>query len=81
MLAVYIFQEFAVQKLKLKWRNNVFLALSKIQGLGLYTAQDLEKHTMAIEYIGEVIQTEVSELHEKLYEARNRGIYMFRLDG
>lgn len=68
------------KKMKLEWRNNVFLARSKIQGLGLYAARDLEKHTMVIEYIGEVIRTEVSELREKQYEARNRGIYMFRLD-
>ncbi|KAL1392800.1 hypothetical protein pipiens_020211, partial [Culex pipiens pipiens] len=68
------------KKMKLEWRNNVFLARSKIQGLGLYAARDLEKHTMVIEYIGEVIRVEVSELREKQYEARNRGIYMFRLD-
>lgn len=58
------------KKMKLEWRNNVFLARSKIQGLGLYAARDLEKHTMVIEYIGEVIRTEVSELREKQYEAR-----------
>ncbi|GLG97653.1 Histone-lysine N-methyltransferase trr [Gryllus bimaculatus] len=54
--------------------------ISKIQGLGLYAARDLERHTMVIEYIGEVIRTELSELREKLYESKNRGIYMFRLD-
>ncbi|GBP54287.1 Histone-lysine N-methyltransferase trr, partial [Eumeta japonica] len=53
---------------------------SKIQGLGLYAARDLEKHTMVIEYIGEIIRSELSELREKQYEAKNRGIYMFRLD-
>lgn len=58
------------KKMKLEWRNNVFLARSKIQGLGLYAARDLEKHTMVIEYIGEVIRGELSELREKQYEAR-----------
>jgi len=48
---------------------------SKIQGLGLYAARDLERHTMVIEYIGEVIRTELSELREKLYEARVSDIY------
>jgi hypothetical protein len=43
---------------------------SKIQGLGLYAARDLEKHTMVIEYIGEVIRTELSEQREKQYEAK-----------
>lgn len=43
---------------------------SKIQGLGLYAARDMERHTMIIEYIGEVIRSEVSEIREKQYEAR-----------
>ncbi|CAG9559873.1 unnamed protein product [Danaus chrysippus] len=68
------------KKMKLEWRNNVYLARSKIQGLGLYAARDLEKHTMVIEYIGEIIRSELSEIREKKYEAKNRGIYMFRLD-
>ncbi|XP_043479344.1 histone-lysine N-methyltransferase 2C-like isoform X5 [Leptopilina heterotoma] len=68
------------KKMKQEWRNNVYLARSKIQGLGLYAARDLEKHTMVIEYIGEMIRSEVAETREKQYEARNRGIYMFRLD-
>ncbi|ENN73813.1 hypothetical protein YQE_09591, partial [Dendroctonus ponderosae] len=68
------------KKMKQEWRNNVYLGRSKIQGLGLYAARDLEKHTMVIEYIGEVIRTELSECREKQYEAKNRGIYMFRLD-
>ncbi|XP_047528678.1 histone-lysine N-methyltransferase 2C-like [Vanessa atalanta] len=68
------------KKMKLEWRNNVYLARSKIQGLGLYAARDLEKHTMVIEYIGEIIRSELSEIREKQYEAKNRGIYMFRLD-
>lgn len=58
------------KKMKQEWRNNVFLARSKISGLGLYAARDLEKHTMVIEYIGEVIRTEVSEFREKQYEAK-----------
>lgn len=49
------------------------LCRSKIQGLGLYAARDLEKHTMVIEYIGEVIRSELSELREKQYEAKVSG--------
>lgn len=56
--------------MKLEWRNNVYLARSKIQGLGLYAARDLERHTMVIEYIGEIIRHELSESREKQYEAR-----------
>jgi len=58
------------KKMKQEWRNNVYLARSKIQGLGLYAARDLEKHTMVIEYIGEIIRTELAETREKQYEAR-----------
>ena len=42
---------------------------SKIQGLGLYAARPLEKFTMIIEYIGEVIRNELAECREKRYEA------------
>lgn len=44
------------RKMRLEWRQNVVLARSKIQGLGLYAARDLDKHQMIIEYIGEVIR-------------------------
>lgn len=50
---------------------------SKIQGLGLYAARDLEKHTMVIEYIGEVIRSELSELREKQYEAKVCILFFF----
>ncbi|XP_037091196.1 histone-lysine N-methyltransferase 2D-like [Pollicipes pollicipes] len=68
------------KKMKQEWRNNVYLARSKIQGLGLYAARPIEKFTMIIEYIGEVIRNEIAECREKRYEAANRGIYMFRVD-
>ena len=68
------------RKMKQEWRQNVVLARSKIQGLGLYAARDLEKHQMIIEYIGEVIRSDLTDIREKKYEAQNRGIYMFRLD-
>uniref|UniRef100_T1IZ38 Histone-lysine N-methyltransferase 2C n=1 Tax=Strigamia maritima TaxID=126957 RepID=T1IZ38_STRMM len=68
------------RRMKTEWRNNVYLARSRIQGLGLYASRDLEKHTMVIEYIGQTIRNEVSELRERMYDDQNRGIYMFRLD-
>merc|ERR1712018_179235 len=68
------------RKMKQEWRQNVVLARSKIQGLGLYAARDLEKHQMIIEYIGEVIRSDLTDIREKRYEDQNRGIYMFRLD-
>lgn len=68
------------RKMKSEWRNNVVLARSSVQGLGLYAARDIEKHTMVIEYIGMLIRNEIAEKYEKIHEAHNRGIYMFRLD-
>ena len=68
------------RKMKQEWRQNVVLARSKIQGLGLYAARDLEKHSMIIEYIGEVIRGELTDIREKRYDEQNRGTYMFRLD-
>lgn len=45
---------------------NLFL----LQGLGLYAARDIEKHTMVIEYIGTIIRNEVANRKEKLYESQ-----------
>lgn len=58
------------KKMKQEWRNHLYMARSKIQGLGLYAAKDMEKDTMVIEYIGEVIRSELAELREKQYEAK-----------
>lgn len=56
------------RRLRTEWKNNVYLARSRIQGLGLYAAKDLEKHTMVIEYIGTIIRNEVAKRREKIYE-------------
>ena len=53
------------RKMKTEWRQNVVLARSKIQGLGLYAARDLERHQMIIEYIGEVIRSDLTDIREK----------------
>jgi histone-lysine N-methyltransferase MLL3 len=66
--------------MKQEWRSNVVLARSKIQGLGLYAARDLEKHQMIIEYIGEIIRADITDIREKRYDAQNRGTYMFGFD-
>lgn len=48
----------------------VFGFRSKIQGLGLYAARDIDKHTMVIEYIGEIIRSQLSDFREKQYESK-----------
>lgn len=68
------------KKLKTDWKQYVYLAKSNIQGLGMFAACDIEKHTMVIEYVGTLIRNETSNLREKNYNAANRGIYMFRID-
>ncbi|CAD5214716.1 unnamed protein product [Bursaphelenchus okinawaensis] len=68
------------KKMKNEWRNYVYLARSKIQGLGLYAKRDIDMNSMIIEYVGEVIRSEVCEAREKKYLAQNRGTYMFRID-
>ena len=51
---------------------------SKIQGLGLYAAKDLEKNTMVVEYIGEIIRPELAEIREKKYEAAVSTVFSHR---
>ncbi|CAH8559213.1 unnamed protein product [Heterobilharzia americana] len=68
------------RRLRREWRTNVVLARSRIQGLGLYAARDINKSTFIIEYLGEIIRNEVANRRERLYESQNRGIYMFRVD-
>jgi len=47
-----------------------------LQGLGLFAARDLEKHTMVIEYIGQLIRNEVAEMREKIYE-KQVSVYLY----
>lgn len=47
------------QRMKKEWRQMVFLARSRIQGLGLYARHDTDMNGMIIEYKGEVIRNEV----------------------
>ncbi|GAU93598.1 hypothetical protein RvY_05517 [Ramazzottius varieornatus] len=69
------------RRMKLDWKRNVYLARSRIQGLGLFASRELDKSTMIVEYVGELIRNEVANNREKNYEKMNRdGIYMFRVD-
>nr|CDS34159.1 histone lysine N methyltransferase MLL3 [Hymenolepis microstoma] len=66
--------------LQTEWQYNVNLARSKIQGLGLFAARDIERGEFIIEYLGQLIRNEVGNKRERLYESQGRGIYMFRAD-
>uniref|UniRef100_A0A8P4KA79 [histone H3]-lysine(4) N-methyltransferase n=1 Tax=Dicentrarchus labrax TaxID=13489 RepID=A0A8P4KA79_DICLA len=66
--------------MKSEWRANVYLARSRIQGLGLFAARDIEKQTMVIEYNGTILRNEVAVSKEKIYRSQNRAVFMFRID-
>lgn len=36
----------------------------------MYAARDMEKHTMVIEYIGQLIRNEIAERNEAIYDAQ-----------
>ncbi|XP_030629549.1 histone-lysine N-methyltransferase 2C [Chanos chanos] len=68
------------RRLTSEWKSNVYLAHSRIQGLGLFAARDIEKQTMVIEYLGDILRNEVALRKELIYKAKNRSVYMFRID-
>uniref|UniRef100_A0A1I7TLY1 Histone-lysine N-methyltransferase n=2 Tax=Caenorhabditis tropicalis TaxID=1561998 RepID=A0A1I7TLY1_9PELO len=70
----------AYQKMRREWKDRVYLARSKIAGLGLYARNDISMGEYIIEYKGEIIRSEVCEVREIRYTAQNRGVYMFRID-
>lgn len=47
-----------------------------LQGLGLFSARDLDKHTMVIEYIGDLIRNEVANKREIVYEAQVNRLHL-----
>lgn len=70
----------AYQKMRREWKERVYLARSRIAGLGLYAKNDISMGEFIIEYKGEIIRSEVCECREIRYTAENRGVYMFRID-
>lgn len=58
--------------MRTEWKQNVYLAKSRIAGLGVFAKRDLEKHTMVVAYIGQLIRNEVAEKREKYYQQQVR---------
>lgn len=58
------------RRLRTDSRQNVYLAKSRIAGLGVFAKRDLEKHTMVVEYIGQLIRNELAEKREKYYQGQ-----------
>ena len=57
--------------------NNVYIAPSKIDRLGLFIRNQTRKHTIVVEYIGEVISESIAEVREIKFG--HFGCYMFSL--
>ncbi|CAG9828761.1 unnamed protein product [Diabrotica balteata] len=68
------------RQLKLTSKYSVGVYRSPIHGRGLFCLRDIESGEMVIEYAGEVIRSILTDKREKLYNAKNIGCYMFRVD-
>ena len=49
-------------------------------GLGVYAKRDLEAGIMVLEYVGELIRSDLCDAREAYYDKVGKGTYMFRLD-
>ena len=59
---------------KSSFLRNKFLTWKFIyKGVGLYAARDLEKYTMIIEFVGNLIRNEVANRYENLYQQQVLG--------
>lgn len=54
--------------------NEVFIAPSKIHKLGLFSRRFIKKHSIIIEYVGEIVSESVADLREKKF---HYGCYLF----
>lgn len=56
--------------------NEVFIAPSKIHKLGLFSRKYIKKHSIVIEYVGEIVSESVADLREKRF---HYGCYLFSI--
>jgi len=68
------------RSLSKKAKDRLVLYASKIHGLGIYCSKPLFKGEIVIEFAGEVIRKSLTDKREKMYEARDIGCYLFRID-
>ncbi|XP_065350384.1 histone-lysine N-methyltransferase trithorax isoform X3 [Cloeon dipterum] len=68
------------RQLKNNARVKVGVFRSLIHGRGLFCIRELEPTEMVIEYAGEVIRSIHTDRREKIYESKEIGCYMFRID-
>ncbi|ROT43148.1 hypothetical protein SODALDRAFT_31948 [Sodiomyces alkalinus F11] len=64
-----------------KRKKPVKFARSAIHNWGLYTEENINKDDMIIEYVGEQVRQQISEIREKRYLKQGMGSsYLFRID-
>lgn len=64
-----------------KRKKPVKFARSAIHNWGLYTEENINKDDMIIEYVGEQVRQQISEIREKKYLKQGMGSsYLFRID-
>ncbi|EME29801.1 Histone-lysine N-methyltransferase trr [Galdieria sulphuraria] len=68
------------RRMRRRWRQRCKVKQSGIQGLGLYTLENLPDEEFVIEYAGELIRPVIADIREKFYDRRKIGCYMFRLN-
>lgn len=77
-------KEYVRYKQSKAWKNLVVYK-SGIHSFGLYSSQLINRGTMVVEYVGEIIGQKVADKREKEYEASNRlqyksACYFFKID-
>ncbi|KIJ63624.1 hypothetical protein HYDPIDRAFT_92226, partial [Hydnomerulius pinastri MD-312] len=62
-------------------KKHLRFVTSPIHDWGLYAMEGIAKGEMVIEYLGEIIMTQVADKREKLYDRQDIGSsYLFRID-
>lgn len=80
--ALYISQSFAMQHRAMdkSWRRRTVVLRSRIEGWGVFAAEDIRAKEMIIEYMGEVIRPITSDKREAYYDSKGIGCYMFEVE-
>ena len=53
---------------------------SAIHNFGLFATQDIAKHDMVIEYVGELVRHIVGDMRDDVALEKGKSTYMFRID-
>jgi hypothetical protein len=62
------------------WGGRVQVRRSAIHNFGLFATQDIAKHDMVIEYVGELVRHIVGDMRDDVALEKGKSTYMFRID-